>query len=188
MESGASRASLALVLSLLTMAAQFAVRMQMTATLGAGPEYDLYLLLMIPATLVAQIGYQAIASALVPRMSDLLGQSRPRAARLLFHRGVMVGNGLGLAVALGLIAILAARGGNAPELTMALAIMAARGILGGWVVLERQLLVYNGSFAAGSFFTLLPAAGMAGYGAVSAEPKPIPNPGMGFRILERWTP
>lgn len=170
MNSGASRASLALVLSLLTMAAQFAVRMQMTAALGAGPEYDLFLLLMIPATLVAQVGYQAIASALVPRMSDLLGQSRPRAARRLFHRGVLVGNALGVLVTTFLLTILAIRDGNAAELTMAFAIMLAWGIIGGWVVLERQLLVYNGSFAAGSFFTLLPAAAMAVYGAVAGDP------------------
>ncbi len=72
------RALIALALSILTMAAQFALRMQMTAALGAGPEYDLYLLLMIPATLVAQVGYQAIASALVPRISDRHGRPPPR--------------------------------------------------------------------------------------------------------------
>ncbi len=57
-----------------------------------------------------------------------------------------------------------------PELVLALAILAGWGLIGGWIVLERQLLVYHGRFALASIVTLLTPAAMAAYGLASAEP------------------
>lgn len=154
------------VLSVATLAAQYLVRVLMTGQFGAGREYDGFLLAMIPATLVAQVAYQALASALVPAVNALAEEGHPASAQRLSRRASnwMHGVVVALGVAGTIVLMTSSR-----DAALVVTVFAGWGLLGGWLVLERQFLLYHGRSLWAAWLTLAPALAICAYGFATPE-------------------
>ncbi len=131
---------------------QFVLRAVLTARFGASAPYELFLYAMMPATLVAQVAFQAFASALLPRISDLEKSGQTRGAMGLFRRGLWTS--LALTSTMGLLVPVAAwlaapahLAADPAQFLVLLAVYTGWGVLGGVLVLQRQLLIYLDDFA-----------------------------------------
>jgi len=159
-------AAQAVLLTAFGLILQFVVRLTMTARLGAGVEYDAFLVAMMPAVLMAQVGFQAVASALVPRVAAVSAEGQPQRARslalmataatMLFWGGVAV---LAWGWSHFFFPVSHPYGSGFPGLL--LTVMVAWGLLGGWAILQRQFLVFFGQYGFAVLVGYLPALTMA---------------------------
>lgn len=171
----ARHAVFAFGLTIFGMVAQFLVRVAMTDRLGAGREYDAFLVAQIPASLIAVVGFQAMASALVPRLADLIISGNGHVARRAFDRILMVcvafWSLVGLCVCVWAFAVSGQETRYGAGFgKVAIAVVVGWGLLAGIATLQRQLLVYFGRIVLPSLATMLPAVFLIGAGYVVGQP------------------
>lgn len=142
-------------LSLIALAAQFAVRVAMTSSLGASAEYDAFLAAMIPAALIATVGFQAAASALMPKISDMITSGHPRAAAK-FHRSAVLKITL-LSIPFSLLIFAAFEAGGFGQPLLIGAVLLGWGMIAGVNTLQRQILTYFDRFHVAVGTALIPS-------------------------------
>ncbi|MEI7632808.1 MAG: lipid II flippase MurJ [bacterium] len=169
-------AFLAFGLTALSLFAQFLVRMVMTSTLGAGAAYDAFLLAMMPAALMATVGFQAMAAALVPRISDQLVAGNIPAARQLFRNASLATfafwSVIGVVI-IGWTCFFSSESGrygkNLPLIMTG--VIGGWGLIMGWTILQGQLLIYFGRFAVSCLANMLPAVFMLARAMIAPAPQ-----------------
>lgn len=151
--------ALSLALSILGLVAQFAIRWILLHEYGAGPTLDGYYLALIPAVFISNVGFQALASVVIPLLSDLIEEGRGQSAQSFLKRVNRIAFLWSGALSL-LITGAAAAWGPFPYDDFILTVFLCQwvwGVLQGLSVVQRQVLLFFNRPLLSLVLSLLPA-------------------------------